>query len=77
MGRLLDSSSGEETVTELYVLTYEYSDKSAFFISGVTQDKLVMLAWIHGGENTHAYIVPLDQILPGHPRSNGWSEFKP
>ncbi len=62
--------------TEVFVLTYEYSDKSAFYISGVTQNPLVMLAWIQGGDNTRAYKIPLDDIMPGHPRSNGWPEFK-
>lgn len=59
---------------EVFILTHEYSDKSHFQICGVTQNDAVMLAWINGGEDTHAYKVPLEQILPTHPRSGGWPE---
>jgi hypothetical protein len=62
-------------MNEVYVLTHEYSDKSSFSICGVTEDVNIARTWIQGGPENHIYKIPLNQILPTHPRSNGWSEW--
>jgi len=64
-------------MTEIYVLTHEYSDKSRFQICGVTQTLGIVYAWISGGDSNHAYRIPMDQIKAVHPMSDGWTEFKP
>ena len=61
---------------EVYVLTHEYSDNSHFQICGITENGTVMLAWVQGGSENHAYKIPLDQIMPRHPNSEGWPEMK-
>lgn len=64
-------------MTEIFVLTHEYSDKSHFQICGVTGDFPVVYAWLAGGNENHAYRVPLNQIKYVHPSSDGWPEFRP
>lgn len=64
-----------EDFSEVYVLTHEYSDKSAFYICGVTVHLDLAMAWINGGDDTHAYKIPFNKTLPRHPRSQGWPEF--
>lgn len=64
-------------MTEVFVLTHEYSDRSSFTICGVTESRLVAHTWINGSYDTHAYKVPIDQIMKAHPGSDGWPRWKP
>ena len=62
-------------MTTIYVLTHEYSDKSRTQICGITMNETVAIAWSLAGDHTHAYKLPLDQIKPVHPDSEGWPEY--
>jgi hypothetical protein len=47
----------------IYVLTYEYTDKSAFYVCGVTLTKAVATAWLNAGDGQHkVYQMPVDDI---------------
>ena len=58
-----------------FVLTQEYSDRSAFNICGVTQNMTVALAWVQSGDENHVYELAIDVILPAARGAKRWNEF--
>lgn len=49
---------------KFYVLTFEYFDKSAFYVCGVTQNYIAALTWLRAGDGQHhVYQMELDHIL--------------
>lgn len=51
----------------IFILTYEYSDKSGFKVCGVTQNPVVATAWreanMNSGENHVRVVNALDVIV--------------
>jgi hypothetical protein len=52
----------------IYVLIHEYSDRSAFKVCGITEDRSVAKAWFHAGRaadnrETSVYEIPMANIF--------------
>jgi hypothetical protein len=52
----------------IYVLIHEYSDRSAFKVCGVTEDRNMAKAWFHAGtamhsRETNVYEVPTVNVF--------------
>jgi hypothetical protein len=61
----------------IYVLTHEYSDRSAFSICGVTENREIAEAWAHGNDENNIYPVPsMDETKNWMTGFAGWNSMK-
>lgn len=59
----------------IFVLTFEYFDKSGFHVCGVTQTYAVAVAWMRAGNGQHkVYSLVLDQIADHATGHEAWKE---
>lgn len=45
----------------MYLLTFEYSDRSSFNVCGITDNELVADAWYHANDETNVYVVAMNE----------------
>lgn len=56
----------------VYVLTYEFCDRSSFNVCGVTTNYTVALAWFKASDDTNVYEFQLDEIPSWNNGQVGW-----
>lgn len=59
-------------MNEFFVLTHEYSDRSAVSVCGLTQDANMVQTWLMGSDENKAYKVPLNDVAHW---MNGWPKI--
>ena len=59
----------------VYVLTFEYSDKSGFHVCGVTANRTVAATWYNANDDNYVYEIDIDSDPKGW--LSGYGRWRP
>jgi hypothetical protein len=77
MSEQIDHTESRIPVIVSFVLTHEYSDRSAFSICGITDNHSIATTWFNANDENNVYEIP-QQVPPTNWMDGykGWKEVK-